>query len=811
MAFWEFLIQKEGDRAWLPLESPDVEILEGRYRVVARTSWVNAPVEILITYEDLDEQPPKRRVQRRTGKTNGEGLIVVLPYVAMQPGRWELRCSGDLMAELMDQGWRHAVQVQVLPQDADVPEDWESDWHGRFDGSATDKAGESLIEASADESVTELAEPAPGLSTSRSTPNAAPEPVIVPHLADEPLTAAEVQAAIAAIEADVEAGSDTTQTAVHEAIAQTEEATAALPRAIYTARPEELRLTLDCDRFTARPEEAVTLTGNVALNIDADGLATLPTDLPAHLPPVALHIMVRDPQTGEIVVDVRRSLTSRQLPCPVSCSITLPPVSTSLLVGELALIHLADNDSTPIISHSFAILAELDQLLEAIANQAEQAASLDAADAAHQASLQVDETFLNLTLSPPPEGKLQVATNQVLPPQLYRPKSNPDAPRVLQLPTMLQAPVPPFAFSPFTAAPEPPSADSSGETSTPDAPAAAPNWDATPERVPAGDAAAQAKPVDEAAPDAVTADTATADTATADTATADEADATSTWAVFRNWYQSVNPADSIEQGPEGQAHSAPQPLIAQPLPTARRPAPLEVPPSPADQAFQSLKLSDRFLARLNDMAVDRELKRSLLSRPEATDWPAPQPAPSEPSALVKAAVLEDEAPPSLPESLRYVPPEIVLDDEAPLPTRYINLFRLQERSLDPVPTLLPADSPIPMPSLELPRAEMVAGDRIEVGARIPYSPSPMAVKFWLQDCQSRRVVDGPRWLMNLTPNAYGDLEGWATITVPYGCLDVEFGAIAVEVPSQRESHKVSQERKIIPADLPSLSLGDLGI
>jgi hypothetical protein len=30
---WAFLLQQEGDRAWLPLESPDVEVLEGRYRL----------------------------------------------------------------------------------------------------------------------------------------------------------------------------------------------------------------------------------------------------------------------------------------------------------------------------------------------------------------------------------------------------------------------------------------------------------------------------------------------------------------------------------------------------------------------------------------------------------------------------------------------------------------------------------------------------------------------------------------------------------------------------------------------------------
>ena len=42
----EFLLQKEGDRAWLPLETPDVEILEGRYRVVASNRTTSKEVVV---------------------------------------------------------------------------------------------------------------------------------------------------------------------------------------------------------------------------------------------------------------------------------------------------------------------------------------------------------------------------------------------------------------------------------------------------------------------------------------------------------------------------------------------------------------------------------------------------------------------------------------------------------------------------------------------------------------------------------------------------------------------------------------------
>jgi hypothetical protein len=48
MENWEFLLQRKGDKSWLPLESPTVEILEGQYRLAARSDLANVPVGISI-------------------------------------------------------------------------------------------------------------------------------------------------------------------------------------------------------------------------------------------------------------------------------------------------------------------------------------------------------------------------------------------------------------------------------------------------------------------------------------------------------------------------------------------------------------------------------------------------------------------------------------------------------------------------------------------------------------------------------------------------------------------------------------------
>lgn len=78
---------KDGDRAWLPLDSPDVEILEGRYRIVARFAQADTEVQIRICHLAIAEDPPKRRFQKRFSRTNADGLMVVVPYL---PCPWHL-------------------------------------------------------------------------------------------------------------------------------------------------------------------------------------------------------------------------------------------------------------------------------------------------------------------------------------------------------------------------------------------------------------------------------------------------------------------------------------------------------------------------------------------------------------------------------------------------------------------------------------------------------------------------------------------------------------------------------------------------
>ncbi|MEB3355175.1 MAG: hypothetical protein VKK04_00405 [Synechococcales bacterium] len=126
MEAWEFLIQKAGDRDWLPLPSPESEILEGRYRLMARLAHARCPVEVRVRYLDIDTTPPRRKLLRRRDRTDANGLVALLPFTMLQSGMWSIQCavkSGEGEIRV------HALQIQVLEQvaDGDVDFDVEPD------------------------------------------------------------------------------------------------------------------------------------------------------------------------------------------------------------------------------------------------------------------------------------------------------------------------------------------------------------------------------------------------------------------------------------------------------------------------------------------------------------------------------------------------------------------------------------------------------------------------------------------------------------------------------------------------------------
>ncbi|MBW4620238.1 MAG: hypothetical protein KME17_12900 [Cyanosarcina radialis HA8281-LM2] len=127
MEYWQFFLQQEGEtsdtdstlQSWHPVTTPKIEVIAGKYGVIARTSLINTDVEIRITYQGIGEKPLLRKYYQRLRRTNAEGLIAILPFTDLKAGTWELDCTGQQMPGSQSQfanfGWRQNLKIEVWP------------------------------------------------------------------------------------------------------------------------------------------------------------------------------------------------------------------------------------------------------------------------------------------------------------------------------------------------------------------------------------------------------------------------------------------------------------------------------------------------------------------------------------------------------------------------------------------------------------------------------------------------------------------------------------------------------------------------
>jgi hypothetical protein len=820
MEYWEFLIQKQGERTWVPLLSPTSEIVEGRYRVVARSSRANTDVEVRVIYSTTLEVPPKRRIQKRTRRTNSEGLMVVIPFTNLKPGNWELRCSADLMSDFMGASWQHALQLDVLPK---IPQIVTSQ---PPDTDAMKIASPDTASSKSETPQTEIAPPSPLITppvvapmvSFTPPPLAAPPPVAATDIPEttEPTTTVlpsdtsnvEVETAPQLLEVAV----NPSDPVANPVWLQGKTAEQILEALLDIALPEEepllepaaekpateaiapvalppLQLTLDQEIYVAKWGESVTITGVVELAENPEqsenGTQTLATVLGGEL-----LIELRNPQRSQVLALSRQSLPEQLLPFVFTSSVAIPPdCQSKLILADVSFYGRLEGvaEATLLAVESFTITADVSELMEAISQQ-----SLIQ-------ELETPETE-------PEPATIEEELEEVIPIDLeffhLAKNTKPIAPISLQPTPKLQLPP---KLEPRTPAP-------------PEVNPRAPRlpWLPYPEPVPIQN------------PEATADDKETTAAETGALVPANTEGAIEPQEPIISALDAPEDEDTVE-GKEGESTI--------------------VPLAPGDRlevAFESLHLEERFWTRLNALA---EAKKALAADNSSEETQqAPLPSAGDSSAVVEGALEEtssqaqqsEVAPndeqtfvqpghppiPPLPlsrhswKAVDWQAQEVVVDDtpEEPEPKFYKRRPKPQPEQ-PPVPDLsdLTAKAavpivPLPTPELLVQFGELIAGEPLIVQIELPSERSNLAIKLWIEDYQTRSLLDGPHWLFDLIPTGEGSLEGKTQLTVPMGCLEIRIEAIAVDLPTQNESHKASIERKVIPPDLPNfpnLPLDDL--
>ncbi|MEB3179001.1 MAG: hypothetical protein VKL59_08245 [Nostocaceae cyanobacterium] len=827
MEHWEFLIQKQGERTWVPLLSPTADIVEGRYRVVARSSRANTNVEVRVIYSSTLEVPPKRRIQKRTRRTNSEGLMVVIPFTNLKPGCWELRCSGDLMSDFMGESWQQLVKLDVLPK---IPQAVTVEQH------QTQVITPPPVGTSSQTAKPEIP-PSPVISTPPVAPiiNLTPTTELPPPVITPPLTDAQIAPEPATTlpsetpEIEVEITPQLLEVAVNPAdpvanpvwlqgktaeqilealleIALPEEEPIQLPDAekpltppIAPAALPPLQLTLDREIYVARWGESVNITGVVELaehpeptnnhtNNHSEPLLTLLNG--------ELLIELRNPQRSQILAQAREPFPEQLLPSVFMSSIAIPAdCQSKLILADISLYGCLEGatQATLLAVESFTITADVSELMEAISQQAllQELESPDPplqeppvfpdSEELEEDIIPIDLEFFHLAKQTKPIApiSLQPTPKAGLPPKLEprspAPPPNPRSPRLPWLPK------------------EPEDIDNNTEETGDDSPETTASEEKQDALVPLDKGESEAAIV-----------------------------------------SALDAPEEIVLDVDGES--------------------VIIPATPQEQvelAFESLHLEQRFWTRLNALAEDNQTPLTTDDTADETSEGTEETPPSALPGLEESNTEtstpelsnnEDEQTAAAPseqttaesaqppiaspparhtwKAIDWLAQEVVVDDtpQEPEPKFYKRRPKPQPEQ-PPAPDLSdlmsktahPLQS-LPTPQLQVPQVELISGQPLQLLIELATERPNLAIKLWIEDYQTRSLLDGPHWLFDLTPTDAGTLEVTTQLTVPMGCLEIRIEAIAVHLPTQNESHKVSIERSVIPPDLPdfpNLSLDDL--
>ncbi|MGB3191551.1 MAG: hypothetical protein WBB43_19255 [Limnoraphis sp.] len=738
MKNWEFLLQKEGDTTWLPLETPDVEILEGRYRVVARSSYPNAKIEIRIVHHALEETPPVRRVQTRNTNTSAEGLMVVIPYTRLKPGIWELSCSPHRSAALVNLSSDNGVKLRVLSNDSeplehlptfddDLSSDSDEavlDENDYEDDSQTTVTAKSIVEIVDERNTTPETQPPEtqpeytsieSIDDTDSTPNFEREP------SDE--------------------SSDTDFAIAAEPSPEPSEAVLLESDDPLCVEVDDIQLTLEQDSFVAKLGQALLISGRVEAATSSEPLNPEPTQYSIDQPHVEVYL--RDPHNSNILLQVQQAIPQSILPISFACLIYIPfECQTRLILGEVVISSHGDQ----LTRHSFSVATQVEHLLQALETDFSSPAEIDeTTDEPDEVELENRLHLIDPNASPEPEPSVSKPNSRrptvpVVPANSQTSIDETTSSSSLELPS----------FGYFLSGNSEQSVDSTASSS-----------EKTPTTSPETADAEILTPTDETSPEIISSET------------------------------------DDEESEEVQL----------------------VPVSPIDPAFQALRLENRFWSRLNSLAHDQDLSQ-WMKQAKPTPLPdtsfvqtrpdeSPKPSVSSPSAEAEPLfpsfdddlesqeiVVDDESLETPPSSVASRPPLRVLDS------------RQSQSSMSESFSAISEDEPIPAPMLEVINPEIIAGRTVKVRVRMSENLPRIYVKIWVYDRQSRSIVDGPRWLTEFSPNGLDQIETTVNLEIAYGSLEVQFEAIAVEMQTQRESHKVIVERSVVPPAAPTLPLDE---
>lgn len=229
------------------------------------------------------------------------------------------------------------------------------------------------------------------------------------------------------------------------------------------------------------------------------------------------------------------------------------------------------------------------------------------------------------------------------------------------------------------------------------------------------------------------------------------------------------------------------------------------PTPPADTTFESLNLRERFWSTLSAL-VQEPLRHSELDASSDNSARASQADAHSQYRRRDSSQSPDDRqvargvglPTQIQNRSKVNLPGLLLGPDHTL-LKSANIIQSSplDRSTE-LPSEFFDDEIVPTPRLIVPEGALTAGQPVSLSVRIPAHFSAVYVKLWVNDRQTYSLLDGPRWLVDFAQSQQGLLEVKTQLVIPLDSQEISFEAVAIEVQTQRESHKVTVERSVTP-------------
>ncbi|MEA5489465.1 MULTISPECIES: hypothetical protein [Pseudanabaena] len=831
MENWEFLLQRKGDKSWLPLESPTVEILEGQYRLAARSALANALVGIAIAYRplaDVRHQPFQQKIAKRISH---DGLLIVMPYTNFVPGSWQIDClatesdaeSGKDSANTtantsvntnLAPAWKKTVKFDVIQISSEAGSEWQySDVDEDLDNPT-----EILNEAHTNALGIIQTEPTPLIYSSpildiaeqRSTE-------LVQSMFEEFALFNDEDESDEVSDSDAPESESEVSNESPNLLAQLEISNADIFAETDSSLQPRILLRLKQPQYILNEDNSFNLTGEAYTQGEVE-------------------VSLKDPQTLDLIVNQRFVIAKSSDHHPTTGAIPFnyqiivpPPSEIQVLIGD---VQIHPHQDFPqdidlfVAQQAIAVSYPASRVLPELIKEAQQYSTQENTFPNSQPT----ETLVEPPSYPQfPQGFPQVSSPTESQPENLSPK--PKSANSLSLP-----PIPSNKSKasqgevldqqkPTTALSLPPLP--SAQSKTRNATFNSPNLDLV-------DDYSQSFPQVEA--DEIREIEPEFQPTTID----DLAEVNRQYPLDKTNINEEEPElfYSFEEELPQNYEELLEASIPETSQSSRNPLPTPNDPRPHNR-------NNRFLNKLQTLSAEAIAAQKASQRTE--ELLLDTFAPSDPLLASEAAGDStnisidldnpEQAPRTIAEATSLAELDLELDVELDRlltsePDFILNEY-VWEESIDPnsfpisavsppnstastlsetartirniqetTPQALSDQEPIPIPEIIIPAGEMLSGTPMQIAVRLPAITPKFFVKFWIKDLQTRMIVDGPRWLLDFSkvPNAEF-IETRTNISIPLSSIDVAFEAIAIEAQTQRESHKVRVTRAVTPPNL----------